>query len=262
MNKFREFLGKVRRRLRAPLSRILPVAQVGKIKTLSQLEARVLRIQVPTEVGSVTGQLWPDEQRALYALGAMAESPMLEIGAWLGLSATCLAKGILASGASKEFITCELNPTMANYRELPNGWMAFYYPPESETSMGSCSREVFEKEIRPAVEYPGGIAGQLRANLKRMNVDSVVQVVTGDFRSALPARKFRFIFTDTMHEPSEIRRNAPDLLKFVTDGTILACHDTTPENREELLKHFQFTEYIQIATLFIGVVKLKNDAEK
>ena len=61
-----------------------------------------------------------------------------------------------------------------------------------------------------------------------------------------------------MHEPSEIRRNAPDLLKFMTDGAILACHDTTPENRDELSRYFQFTESIQVETLFIGVVRLHN----
>ena len=262
MNKVREYLRKGRRRVRHTLNRILPAAQVSKIKSLSELQARLPRIQVPAEVSSVKGQLWPEEQRALYALGAMAESPMLEIGAWLGLSATCLAKGILASGASKEFITCELNPTPANYRPLPDGQIAFYYPPESEITMGMCSREVFENEIRPVVEHPEGVAGQLRANLKRVNVDSVVRVVTGDFKAVLPGRKFRFIFTDTMHEPSEIRRNAPDLLKLVEDGTILACHDTTSENRDELCKYFQFSESIQIATLFIGVVQLRKDGKK
>ncbi|MDR3458635.1 MAG: class I SAM-dependent methyltransferase [Verrucomicrobiae bacterium] len=262
MNKVKEYLRKGRHRVRRTLNRILPGARVNKIKNLSQLRARLQWIQVPAEVGSVKGQLWPEEQRALYALGAMAESPMLEIGAWLGLSATCLAKGILASGVSKEFITCELNPTPANYRRLPDGQIAFYYPPESEITMGACSPEVYENEIKPVVEHPEGVAGQLRANLKRVNVDSVVQIVTGDFKTALPVRKFRFIFTDTMHEPSEIRRNAPNLLKLVEDGTILACHDTTPENREELGNYFQFSESIQIKTLFIGVIKLRKDGEK
>ena len=259
MIKAREFLGKVRRRLRRTVNGIRPAAQVTQIKTLAQLQSRLGRIRVPAEVGTVTGQLWPDETRALYALGAMAESPMLEIGAWLGLSATCLAKGIVASGVKKEFITCELNPTPANYRELPDGRIGFFYPPDSEIAMGACSRELFENEIRPRVEHPGGIVGQLRANLKRMQVDSLVQIITGDFKNTLPARKFRFIFTDTMHDPLEIRRNAPELLKFLTDGTILACHDTTPENRAELAKYFQFTETIQVATLFVGVVKLKKD---
>ncbi|MEY4916949.1 MAG: hypothetical protein RL616_862, partial [Verrucomicrobiota bacterium] len=46
------------------------------------------------------------------------------------------------------------------------------------------------------------------------------------------------------------------------DGTILACHDTTPENRAELLRHFQFSETIQIATLFVGVIKLRGDGIK
>ena len=183
---------------------------------------------------------------------------MLEIGPWLGLSTICLAKGILASGVHKEFVTCELNPTLANFRELPDGRIAFYYPPESETTMGICSKELFENKIKPVVEHPDGIVGQLHANLKRLNAETLVQIVPGDFRTKLAERKFRFIFADTMHEPSEIRRNAPDLLKFMTDGAILACHDTTPENRDELSRYFQFTESIQVETLFIGVVRLHN----
>jgi hypothetical protein len=41
----------------------------------------------------------------------------------------------------------------------------------------------------------------------------------------------------------------------VEHGTILACHDTTPENAAELKRHFQFSETIQIETLFVGVIK-------
>ena len=260
MNTTKNFLVKGRRKLRRFLNRILPAVSVSKIHSLAQVKAKVQRIEIPAEVGTVSGHLWPDEQRALYALGALAESPMLEIGSWLGLSATCLAKGILASGARKEFITCELNPTMANFRVMPDGkGVALCYPPESEVTMGVCPRELFDNVIKPVIEHPGGVVGQLRANLKRLNVDSLVQIVTGDFRTAVPARKFRFIFTDTMHEPSEISRNAPDMLKLMTDGTILAVHDTTPENRDELCKYFQFTETIQIETLFVGVVKLKKN---
>ena len=255
MNNTTDLVAKGRRYLRRVLDRMLPCAQVQEITSLSKLKAKIRRIQVPAEAASIRGHLSADEQRALYALGALAESPMLEIGAWLGLSTFCLAKGILASGKRKEFITCELNPTLANFRELPDGRVGFYYPPESETTMGICSSELFEREIKPVVAHPDGILGQLSANLRRCSVDSLVQIVTGDFRSELPVRGFRFIFADTMHEPSEIRRNAPDLLKYVTDGTILACHDTSVENREEICRFFQFAESTQVDTLFIGVVK-------
>ena len=258
MSKIRNFFAAGRRRLRRSLNRLLPAAPVSQITSLADLKSKLQRIKIPEEISSVSGHLGLDEQRALYALGALAESPLLEIGPWLGLSTVCLAKGILASGVRKEFITCELNPTLANFRELPDGRIAFYYPSESKITMGACPRELFEDKIKPVVEHPDGVVGQLRANLKRLNVDGLVQIVIGDFRSELPVRKFRFIFADTMHEPSEIRRNAPDLLKYMADGSILACHDTSAENRDELFRHFQFTETIQVESLFIGVVKLRN----
>jgi predicted O-methyltransferase YrrM len=249
------------RLIRATIRR-LPPLPANQFKTLKQLKWQFSRVQVPTEIRTVKGQLWPEELQALYALGAMAESPMLEIGSWLGLSATCLAKGIVASGVSKNFTACDLNPGPANYRELPDGRTGFFYPPESTTPMGACSRKIYEDEIRPVVAHPDGVVGQLRANLRRMGVEPLVQIVTGDFKSVLPAQKYRFIFCDTLHDPTEIRANASALLKLVTDGTILACHDTTPENRAELLRHFQFSETIQIATLFVGVIKLRGDGIK
>ena len=244
--------------LRRALSDCLPGAPVKKIASLSRLASLLPRIRVPVDTSSIRGWLSADEQRALYALGAMAQSPMLEIGAWLGRSTVCLAQGILASGLPKQFFTCELNPSLANFRELADGRIAFYYPPESEITMGVCSRALFENDIEPVVGHPDGVVGQLRANLRRFNVDALVEVVTGDFRSALPLRKFHFVFADTLHEPSEIRRNAPDLQRFLADGAVLACHDTTSENRDEIFRHFQFSETIQIDSLFIGVVKIQG----
>ncbi len=244
------------RYLRRALDNRFHLARVKQIASLSQLTSLLPRIRVPVDTSAIPGWLSAGEQRALYALGGLAQSPMLEIGAWLGRSTVCLGQGILASGLPKEFFTCELNPTLANYREIADGRIAFYYPPQSETTMGICSRELFERDIKPVVGHPDGVVGQLRANLRRFNVDSIVEVVTGDFRSALPLREFRFVFADTMHEPSEIRRNAPDLQRFLADGAIFACHDTTPENRDELTKHFQFTQSIQIDSLFIGVVSV------
>ena len=243
--------------LRRTLYDRLPGAPVKKIASLSRLASLLPRIRVPVDTSSIRGWLSADEQRALYALGAMAQSPMLEIGAWLWRSTVCLARGILASGLRKQFFTCELNPTLANFREQADGQIGFYYPPESEINMGACSRKLFEDDIKPVVGHPDGVVGQLRANLRRFKVDALVEVVTGDFRSGLPLPKFRFVFADTMHGPSEIRRNAPDLQRFLADGAILACHDTTSENRDEIAKHFQFRHWIQIDSLFIGVVKVQ-----
>jgi predicted O-methyltransferase YrrM len=257
MSQANDLFIKYRRLVRRAVLKRLPPIPVTEFKTLEQLKWQFLRLRVPAEVRSIPGHLWPDELQALYALGALAESPMLEIGSWLGLSTSCLAKGILASGVSKSFTASELNPGPANYRELPDGRIGFFYPPESTTPMGACDRKLYDEEIRPVVEHPDGVVGQLRANLRRLGVEPLVQIVTGDFKSVLPAQKYRFIFCDTLHDATEIRQNASALLNLVADGTILACHDTSPENRAELMRHFEFKEFIQIASLFIGVIKLR-----
>jgi predicted O-methyltransferase YrrM len=260
MSTLTNFVTRGGRRLRRAVYAGLPAARVNEIASLAQLASLLPRIRVPVDTSGIRGWLSADEQRALYALGALAQSPVLEIGSWVGLSTVCLAQGILASGLPKQFVTCELNPTLANFRELADGRFAFDYPAGSQTPLGFCPREMFENDIRPVVEHPDGVVGQLRANLRRFKVDGLVEVITGDFRSVLPPHRFGFIFADITHDLNEIRLNAPALRRILADGAILACHDTTPENRDEIAKHFQFTQSIQIDSLFIGVVNLQVES--
>lgn len=101
MNKFTNFLTRGGPYLRRAFYDCLPGARVQEISSLSQLASLLPRIRVPVDTSGIRGWLSGDEQRALYALGAMAQSPMLEIGAWLGRSTICFAQGILASGLPK-----------------------------------------------------------------------------------------------------------------------------------------------------------------
>jgi hypothetical protein len=131
--------------------------------------------------------------------------------------------------------------------------MGFYVPAESTVSVGSCSADVFEREIRPVLDQPSGLAGQLNTNLKLAGVDRVVRVSLGDFRD-LETRPYRFVFCDAMHDEVEIRRNAPDLRRFLDSGSILACHDTSDANAKLLRQVFDFGDFFRADSLFVGLV--------
>ena len=194
-----------------------------------------------------------DERRALYAIARHCQGPILEVGPWLGLSTICIARGILDSGVPKRFVTSELAPTLKNFRLAENDLIGFFYPEESKVPMGACSFEVFERDIKPVLEHPDGLLGQLRSNLAKTNVADTVEIFVGDFR-ALPQTKYQFLFSDSMHDENEISRNAPDLGRFLNRGSILACHDSNPANEKCLRNYFNFSYSFTVDTLFVGEI--------
>lgn len=225
----------------------------GKISDLRALERSLPRVRFLNPSEKIGGWMNPDEQRALYALARFSAGPIMEIGPWLGLSTSCIAQGIRDSGRSKEFVTCELAPTLKNFRPIDSEAIGFFYPEKSDLPMGVCSLELFERDIKPVLDHPQGLLGQLKSNLARMDVRELVEVFVGDFRSS-PDKIYAFVFTDSMHDENEINRNAPDLKRFTAAGSILACHDSNEENERCLRKYFNFTYAFTVASLFVGEV--------
>ena len=215
---------------------LFPPPDFSQITSLQKLHHVLHRVRLPVSPKEISGWMTFREQRALYALARFSPGPVLEIGAWLGRSTVCIGRGIVDSGQAKEFLTCELAPTMANYRYLPGNMVGFFYPPESELIMGSAPVELFENQIKPFVVHPKGILGQLKENLAASKVTEVVSIHIGDFRNT-PLKRYKFLFSDAMHSEAEIGRNAPDLFPLLDKGSILACHDTTPENEKHLRKY-------------------------
>jgi hypothetical protein len=205
-------------------------------------------------VDDVDGWLSGPEGQTLFALGALVDGPVLEVGPWLGRSTVCIARGIAMSDRHKPFTTVELNPG-------PEDWVLRdgirYFRPNGDGEVGGTPEEDWEANIAPVVRRPGGVIGQLRDNLTRCGVDRLVVVQEGDFRHLgveHPSGPFGLIFIDAMHTPEEVDRNAPRLAELLGPGSVLACHDTTPENRSELGLHFQFSDELQVDSLFVGVV--------
>ncbi len=203
-------------------------------------------------VDDVPGWLTGPEGQTLFALGALARGPVLEVGPWLGRSTVCIARGIAVSPEPKEFFTVELNPKAEDW-ELRDG-LYHFRPDDSDAAFaGGTPVEDWEEDNGPVVAHPEGVIGQLEANLRRCCVEELVQVVEGDFRHLPLHGPFAFIFTDTMHTPDEVHRNGQRLAELLAPGGVLACHDTTPENRAALGEFFDFDAETQVDSLFVGV---------
>jgi hypothetical protein len=235
------------------LNKIKRKTSFEKINSLPLLRASLSRLPFDDPAQGVGGWMSLNEQRALYALARYCQGPILEIGPWLGLSTICIARGILDSGVSKKFVTAELAPTLRNFKPAENNSIGFFYPEDSQLPMGACSLEIFERDIKPVLEHPEGLLGQLRSNLTTKNVADAVEIFVGDFR-ALPPTKYRFLFTDSMHDENEINRNAPDLTRFVGPGSILTCHDSNPANEKCLRRYFEFSYSFNVDSLFVGEI--------
>jgi predicted O-methyltransferase YrrM len=181
------------------------------------------RFSCSDEHSNIPGWLTANERRALYALARWAPGPILEIGSWVGLSTTAIARGIKDSGVNKAFDTIDLNPTIEWFRPCADGTIGFYLPNQSEP-FGKCSEDEFKKSIAPIVSIPGGPVTLLRKHLTRCGLDNLVSIHVGDFRN-LPLRKYRFVFCDALHDQNEITHNAAELDRFLAPGSVLACHD-------------------------------------
>lgn len=229
-----------------------PAPDLDRVRTLRQLHRALPHFHLPNPPDAIHGWLTRKEQRALYALGRTVPGPILEVGAWLGKSTVCIARGIHDSNVRKEFVTCELGPTLDNFRPVDERTMGFYYPKDAAESMGTAPRELYERDIEPMVVQ--GIIRQLRANLEAFGVADVVTVFHGDFRES-PPRTYGLVFTDAMHDELEIRRNARDLQRFLGPGSILACHDTTIENRRLLQTYFRVGYAFFADSLFVADIE-------
>ncbi|MFZ4431579.1 MAG: class I SAM-dependent methyltransferase [Microthrixaceae bacterium] len=213
----------------------------------------LLRANIPKGMTEgIDGWLTGDEEAALYTLGRLAPGPVLEVGPWLGRSTVCIARGIQDSGTTKPFTTCELDPTAANWVWDGEVWQ--FYPDPDQAPLGASPKEEWQW-MEAVVSSPGGVIGKLHANLARAGVASLVAVVAGDFHTAALNGPYGFIFADVMHTPDEIHRNAPRFAELAARNTLLACHDSTPENREALGDHFTFSDETTVDTLFAGIIE-------
>ena len=221
---------------------------------MTDILSHLLRHPAPPGLtDGIAGWLLPGEEDALFALGVLADGPILEIGSWCGRSTVCLATGVAVREEPVDFVTVELNPGIEQWPVVDG---ERYFRPSLDKDVLLGVGPAWDAEIAPVVTAPGGILGQLTANLATAGVADVVEVLTGDFRAIdLPHDSYGLVFADVMHDEVEITSNAEHLARLVRPGGLLACHDTTPENRELLRRWFRFSDTAQVDSLFVGRVR-------
>jgi hypothetical protein len=221
---------------------------------LRRVSSSLAQTRFADPLGGVAGWLSPREKQLLYAFGRWLPGPFLEVGPWVGKSTCCIASGIRDSGQRKQFISAELNPSVANFRPVENG-IGFFYPADSTENMGTCTVREFEDEIKPVITSPGRVIGELKRNLSRLRLDQFVEIREGSF-AGVDEKGFRFLFVDSMHTPEEIERNAPYVKRHLRPGVVLACHDLQchPDNENALRRAFNYGHTFAVDATFVGEI--------
>ena len=170
----------------------------------------------------IPGWMTPKERQALYALARYLPGPITEIGSWIGLSTTAIARGVKDSKQPKQFRTYDLKLTEHQFRPVEGGIGMFIN--DGDAPSGICTEESYLREIKPVITAPGGSNGMLKRHLSMLGLLENVHILVGDFRSFSPVAS-GFLFCDALHDEREILANAPALKPWLLPGSILACHD-------------------------------------
>jgi hypothetical protein len=202
---------------------------------------------------AIRGWITPRERQVLYAMGRWLAGPVLEVGSWLGLSTTAIARGIRDSGQPKRFDSIDLKLTPNDFR-LVNGGVGLFLPGDDEP-YGVCPEQFYRTEILPFISAPGGSNQILRGHLARLGLSKFVSVHIADLR-AWPASTCAWVFCDATHDLREIETNAPALRRFITRGSVLVCHDVgrKPELIEALRAHLPLGHAVTIDLLYVAEV--------
>jgi hypothetical protein len=203
---------------------------------------------------SIVGWMTPRERQLLYALGLWLPGPVVEIGSWLGLSTTAIARGIRDSGEQKRFDTFDLKLTTDMYHPVEDG-MAFCLP-DDPVPLWVNSKRDYEATILPFINKPGGSNQILRDNLARLGLSKFVTDHVGDFKR-MPAHACRWLFCDIVHNFREIDVNAPFIRRFLSSNSILVCHDmgTDPELIGALRDRIPLGHGVAIDSMFVAEIR-------
>jgi len=202
---------------------------------------------------TVIGMISPLERQMLYAMGRWLPGPVVEIGSWMGLSTTAIARGIRDSRMPKKFDTFDLKMTPEYFRPVVGG-IGLFLPGDPEPH-GVCSEQLYQEEVFPFITAPGGSNRLLLDNLERLGLSKFVVAHVGDFR-LWPAHLCGLVFCDALHDLHEIEVNVPHLQSFLQAGSVLACHDVAhkPELVAALREKLPLGHAVSVHSLYVAEV--------
>lgn len=190
----------------------------------------------------IPGWFKPDECNKLYELALAVESPILEIGHFLGRSTSFICQGIRDSKEQKVFRSYDLGFT--NYEEVKNFYHDMYGHNMSVPSM----YDVAFLNNTTTTEMA-------KLHLSALNLDTYVELISGNFID-LDHHRYKFIFSDAMHDLIEIEKNLPHVISHSDDECLWAFHDMRNEYIEYIIKTTDCVFIQQIKDL--GIFRYKR----
>ena len=178
------------------------------------------------------GQIRPRDCETLYNAGLVMPGPFLEIGAFIGRSAYCIALGIKDSKKKKSFYSIDLHiDSKAAYYEFfgdPLGANLTVPHMDEWWASGLSGKKMGYSWY---VEH-GGTEVFMRHNLKKAGLLSYVQIIKGDFTVMAPRLKFDLVYADHLHDKHEIAKNLPFTLELLAPGGTIVMDDIVKNSKE------------------------------
>merc|ERR1740129_1778836 len=154
----------------------------------------------------------------LYYLTQASTGPILEQGAFVGLSATAIALSLRDSGSERMFFSNDLFPAAfkdVDARQEPAVSVPYKWRtnPKDKSQVDEFIRDYKELTIpkhayaaffKDKLDRPGGQLHDLFANLHLNRLNEYVIIIAGE---AVPKLNFGFVWSDAAHTPEEIAKN-------------------------------------------------------
>lgn len=145
---------------------------------------------------------------------------ILEIGTFYGRSTATICAAIRSLGSRVDFITVDLD-----FRTEEHARKVFAeIHGREEVAVPVQFKEAFELGFS-TTEYA-------EYRVRKQGLAQYVTFESGDFRN-LPG-EVDFVFADVMHDPVEIQKNLPAILRMLSPNGILAVHDLNDRNKHAI----------------------------
>ena len=198
-------------------------------------------------LGYPNGWMSAKDLTVLHNAARRTQGDVLEIGPWLGRSSSAIATGLHARAqtgqAAVKYDMIDFGITSAEE------WVARFNE--------KFRLDKDQGRVAAAVYHPGGTIAVLIQNLKGNGLlDSVSNVIRGDFLECPIARRYGMIFCDATHDDAEIHRHLPKIAELAAPGATLIFDDIITEQRADLV-----CDYLDVTQRFMtrSVFPMRRD---